>query len=70
MPEGHIKYFTPAIMMRLFAEVSLREADVLNRSWIVARRLEARLRASALRAMAKLARRLTPAIAPFPVGHR
>jgi SAM-dependent methyltransferase len=72
MPEGHIQYFTPDAMRRLFAESSIAEADVVNRTWFVDRHLPKRVRRvvppAALRGLAKLARRLTPGLAPFPVG--
>lgn len=70
MPEGHIQYFTPPVMRRLFAESSLREADVLNRSWIGARVLSRRASLATTRTLARIAKGLTPGFAPFPVGIR
>lgn len=70
MPEGHIQYFTPEIMRRLFAESGLREAPVLNRSWFVARRARGVVPGPAIARWAKVAIALTPSVAPFPVGIR
>lgn len=74
MPEGHIQYFTPDRMRRLFADCSLGEADVLNRSWFVERLRRRRARGivslAVARRLAKVTRRLTPGLAPFPVGIR
>lgn len=74
MPEGHIQYFTPDRMRRLFGEVGLGEANVVDRSWFVQRilvsRMTAAVPAAAVAGMARVARRLAPGLAPFPVGVR
>lgn len=74
MPEGHIQYFTPDRMRRLFADARLGEAAVLNRTWFLHRVLPERARpvvpSFMLEVLARVARRLAPGFAPFPVGVR
>jgi 2-polyprenyl-3-methyl-5-hydroxy-6-metoxy-1,4-benzoquinol methylase len=76
MPEGHIQYFTPKVMRRLFAEASMREADVLNRSWIIHRvatssgRTRSAVAETLLKVLAKQMVRVAGGLAPFPVGIR
>jgi len=72
MPEGHIHYFSPPIMRRLFAEVGLSEAKVFNRSWYAHRNLHPAVRRrtpiAPFEFAAKAAVRFAPRYAPFPVG--
>ena len=74
MPEGHIHYFTPPVMRRLFKDVGLVEAETFSHSWIVWRYAPAALRArippGAFAACAAIAKSLAPGYAAFPVGIR
>jgi cyclopropane fatty-acyl-phospholipid synthase-like methyltransferase len=72
MPEGHIHYFNPPTMRRLFETSGLREADVLNVSWIghrLAKRAPVKISA-AVRPLERLVRLVAPGYAQFPVGVR
>jgi 2-polyprenyl-3-methyl-5-hydroxy-6-metoxy-1,4-benzoquinol methylase len=72
MPEGHIQYFTPPVMRRLFSQASLVESRSLNRTWFVRRLVPDALRRAipvpAFAALAGIARRVAPAFADFPIG--
>lgn len=74
MPEGHIQYFTPKVMRRLFARASLAESHAFNRTWFVWRvvpqiaRNVLPVRGFAL--LADITRRLVPGFAAFPIGVR
>lgn len=72
MPEGHIQYFSPRVMRKIFALTGLTEVDAFDRCWFVWRRLPGLLRrvipASWLRASRALLVRSAPEYAPFPIG--
>ncbi|MDB4942534.1 MAG: 3-demethylubiquinone-9 3-methyltransferase [Labilithrix sp.] len=74
MPEGHIQFFTPVTMRRLFHDASLDEAKVFNRTWFVDRLMPRRARrfvpTGALRGLAWLVGRVAPGVGPFPVAVR
>ena len=74
MPEGHIAYFTPKVMRRLFARAALREAPAFNRTWFAWRLVPQALRnavpVSVFASLANASRRLAPGLAPFPIGLR
>jgi 2-polyprenyl-3-methyl-5-hydroxy-6-metoxy-1,4-benzoquinol methylase len=74
MPEGHLQYFTPSTMRRLFATSGLREANVPNPSWIGYKAIDRlSLPAPARDLVALLERTLrvvAPGYAQFPVGIR
>ena len=74
MPEGHIQYFTPRVMRRLFAEAELRESPAFNRTWFVWRLLPQAVRdvvpAGVFGLLGNASRRLAPGLAPFPIGLR
>ena len=74
MPEGHIHYFTPPEMRRMFSSCGLQEVRVLNRSWFPFRDAPPQVRASVpIRAFdlaASATRRLIPSFAPNPIGRR
>lgn len=71
MPEGHIQYFTPPTMRRLFAGSGLREADVLNVSW-AGYKLAGRFPGAPalIRLFERFLRAAAPGYAQFPVGIR
>jgi 2-polyprenyl-3-methyl-5-hydroxy-6-metoxy-1,4-benzoquinol methylase len=72
MPEGHIQYFTPPIMRRLFSQASLAETRSLNRTWFVWRLVPNAIRRSipapAFKTLAAITRKAAPAFADFPIG--
>ncbi len=74
MPEGHIQYFTPSGMRKLFRRCGLQEVTGLNRSWFVYRDGPSVIRrfipGGALRWLASTARAVVPAYASYPVGRR
>lgn len=74
MPEGHIQYFTPQVMRRIFSMCDLDEAGVFNRSWFLWRRLPSELKRrvpeTALKAAHSFAAKLAPGFAAMPVGVR
>jgi 2-polyprenyl-3-methyl-5-hydroxy-6-metoxy-1,4-benzoquinol methylase len=72
MPEGHIQYFTPTTMRRLFKRASLEEVRAFNRTWFVWR-LVPRFARKAIpipvfAALADVAKRITPGLGAFPIG--
>lgn len=74
MPEGHIRYFTPTMMRRLFREAGLTEVATFNRSWFPYRDaptpIRSRVPMGIYCAMANLTKRIAPSLAPFPLGRR
>ncbi len=72
MPEGHIQYFTPTTMRRIFARASLEEIEAFNRTWFAWRLLPGFVRLalpnSVRRALAQLTKRIAPGLAPFPIA--
>ena len=72
MPEGHIHYFTPLELRRLFSEVGLVCAATFNRSWFPWRDLSPALRRfvpiELYELLATTVSRLAPDYGPFPVG--
>ncbi len=74
MPEGHIQYFTPMTMRKLFARLSLREAECFDRCWFVWRRLPTAVQYSIpadwLTGIRALVNTMCPGFSPFPVGVR
>jgi 2-polyprenyl-3-methyl-5-hydroxy-6-metoxy-1,4-benzoquinol methylase len=74
MPEGHIHYFTPNVMRRLFAQSMLREAPAFNRTWFAWRLVPDPIRrfvpTQAFNALARATRKFAPAFADYPIGLR
>ena len=74
MPEGHIHYFTPPIMRRLFADANIAELPVFNRSWFPYRKAPPVVREHApialFSAFGGVTRAVLPGYAPYPVGKR
>jgi SAM-dependent methyltransferase len=74
MPEGHIHYFTPPELRRLFREVGLEYAPTLNRSWFPWRDMPPALRRyiplKVYETAATLACAVAPGYGPFPIGIR
>lgn len=74
MPEGHIHYFTPPELHRLFREVGLEYAQTLNRSWFPWRDLHPAVRSfiplKAYDALAAAVSAVAPGFGPFPIGIR
>jgi SAM-dependent methyltransferase len=74
MPEGHIQYFTPASMRRLFKMCGIQEVPVFNRVWFVWRRLPDGLRrlvpTPVLTMLRGLLLSIVPGYATFPVGRK
>jgi SAM-dependent methyltransferase len=72
MPEGHIQYFTPSVMRRLFARAGLHESRAFNRTWFLWRLVPEAMRnvlpVVAFSTLANATRRLAPGVAPFPIG--
>ncbi len=73
MPEGHLQYFTPATMSRLFDLAGLcHRSRALNGTW-TACRIVSRLglglaRSPLVRALSAVTRVLTPGLAPMPLA--
>jgi 2-polyprenyl-3-methyl-5-hydroxy-6-metoxy-1,4-benzoquinol methylase len=74
MPEGHIQYFTPASMRKLFTSCGIEEVPVFNRVWFLWRRLPNSLRRLVPTTMLTLLQRLLVSVAsgyaPFPIGRK
>ncbi len=74
MPEGHLQYFTPTSMRKLFATVGLNESTVVDRCWFILRRLPGPLQTALPEWFVSQLRFVFQAAAadftPFPVGIR
>ncbi len=74
MPEGHIHYFTPLELKRLFFEVGLSCAPTFNRSWFPWRDVPPKVRRfvplAAYESLASIVAGVAPGYAPFPLGVR
>lgn len=73
MPEGHLQYFTPVTLTKLFLKANLVPVfEPLNRTWFVARSLKAASRGAAppklSQDLARMVRRLAPTCGPFPLA--
>lgn len=73
MPEGHLQYFTPVTLTKLFLKANLEPIfEPLNRTWFVARTLRAASRGAAppklSEGLARIFRRLAPKCGPFPLA--
>jgi 2-polyprenyl-3-methyl-5-hydroxy-6-metoxy-1,4-benzoquinol methylase len=74
MPEGHIHYFTPPELRRLFFEVGMDCTPTFNYSWFLWRDLPATVRRilphKAFTVTANVTTAIAPGFGPYPIGIR
>jgi len=72
MPEGHIQYFTPRTIRRIFAAAMISETATFNRTWFVWRLIPKKVRARiphvVFSTLARISNSIAPGLAPFPIG--